>query len=52
MKCLLRSSIFDNEEDVIENYISYHNADANNRLFSNKVEIVQYFVSAWGVTIS
>ena len=33
MKCLVCTSIFDNEEDLLEHYISYHNYDANNRFF-------------------
>ena len=33
MKCVLCSSIFDNEEDLIEHYISYQNVDANNGFF-------------------
>ena len=33
MKCLLYSSIFQNEEDLIEHYISYYNVDTNNRFF-------------------
>ena len=33
MKCLLCSSICDNEEVLIEHYIYYHDVDANNRFF-------------------
>ena len=33
MKSSLCSSIFDNEEDLIEHYISCHNVDVNNRFF-------------------
>ena len=36
MKFLLCSSVFENEKDLIEHYISYHNVDANNR-FSQKL---------------
>ena len=30
MKCLLCSSSFDNDEELIEHYITYHNIDSNN----------------------
>ena len=46
MKFLLCSSVFENEKDLIEHYISYHNVDQTTdffRSYSNKVEIVQYF---------
>ena len=33
MRCLVCTSIFDNEGDLLEHYISYHNVDANNRFF-------------------
>ena len=33
MKCLLCSSSFDNEEELLEHYITYHKTDPNNRIF-------------------
>ena len=33
MKCLLCSATFDNDEDLIEHYLSYHKIDPNNRFF-------------------
>ena len=33
MRCLLCSSIFDNDEELIEHYITYHKIDPNNRFF-------------------
>ena len=33
MKCLLCSSSFDNDEELIEYYITYHKIDPNNRFF-------------------
>ena len=33
MKCLLCSSSFDNDEELIEHYITYHKIDPNNRFF-------------------
>ena len=48
MKCLLCSATFDNDEDLIEHYLSYHKIDPNNRFFKNffnQVKIGQYFVN-------
>lgn len=40
MKCLLCSSVFENEEELIQHYVSYHNVDENNcfiqKLFQTK----------------
>ena len=33
MKCLLCSSTFQNEEDLLNHYVSYHNVDKNNCFF-------------------
>ena len=33
MKCLLCSSTFDNDEDLVEHYLSYHKIDPNNTFF-------------------
>ena len=33
MKCLICSAPFDNDEDLIEHYVSYHKIDPKNRLF-------------------
>ena len=33
MKCLLCSATFDNYENLIEHYASYHKTDPNNRFF-------------------
>ena len=33
MKCLLCSSSFDNDEEFIEHYITYHKINPNNRFF-------------------
>ena len=33
MKCLLCSATFDNDEDLIEHYVSYHKIDSNNTFF-------------------
>ena len=33
MKCLLCSSSFDNNEELIEHYVTYHKIDPNNRFF-------------------
>ena len=33
MKCSLCSSSFDNNEEIIEHYITYHKIDRNNRFF-------------------
>ena len=33
MSCLLCSSSFDNDEELIEHYITYHKIDPNNRFF-------------------
>ena len=33
MKCLLCSATFDNDEDLIEHFVSYHKIDLNNRFF-------------------
>ena len=33
MKCLLCSSDFDSDEELIEHYITYHKIDPNNRFF-------------------
>ena len=33
MRCLLCSAIFNSNEELIENYVSYHRVDANNRFF-------------------
>ena len=42
MKCLLCSSIFQNEEDLLNHYVSYHNVDENNcffqKLFQSKIK--------------
>ena len=48
MKCLLCFATFDNDEDLIGHYVSYHNVDPNNRFFQklfNQVKIVQYFIN-------
>ena len=33
MKCLLCSSTFENQEDLLRHYIDYHNVDENNCFF-------------------
>ena len=33
MKCLLCSSTFQNQEDLLNHYVSYHNVDENNWFF-------------------
>ena len=33
MKCLLCSSAFQNEEDLLNHYVSYYNVDENNWFF-------------------
>ena len=33
MRCLLCSAIFNSNEELIEHYVSYRRADANNRFF-------------------
>ena len=33
MKCLLCSSVFENEQKLIQHYISYHNVDQSNWFF-------------------
>ena len=38
MKCLLCSSSFDNDEELIEHYITYHKIDPNNRFFQKLLQ--------------
>ena len=45
MKCLLSSSSFDNDEELIEHYITYHKIDTNNRCFSEAFSIKQELFS-------
>ena len=39
MKCLLCSSNFENQEDLLNHYISYHNVDENNWFFQKSFQI-------------
>ena len=39
MKCLLCSSTFQNQEDLLNHYISYHNVDENNWFFQKLFQI-------------
>ena len=39
MKCLLCSSNFENQEDLLNHYISYHNVDENNWFFQKLFQI-------------
>ena len=38
MKCLLCSATFDNDEDLIEHFVSYHEIDPNNRFFQKSFQ--------------
>ena len=38
MKCLLCSSSFDNDDELIEHYITYHKIDPNNRFFQKLLQ--------------
>ena len=38
MKCLLRSATFDNDEDLIEHYVSYHKIDLNKIFFQKRFQ--------------
>ena len=44
MKCLLCSSTFQNQEDLLNHYVSYHNVDENNwffqKLFQSKNKVL------------
>ena len=35
MKCLLSWSVFEDEQELIQHYISYHNANQSNWFFSD-----------------
>ena len=39
MKCLLHSSIFKNQEDLLRHYIDYHNVDENDWFFQKLFQI-------------
>ena len=39
MKCLLCSSTFQNQEDLLNHYVSYHNVDRNNWFFQKLFQI-------------
>ena len=39
MKCLLCSSTFQNQEDLLNHYVSYHNVDENNWFFQKLFQI-------------
>ena len=39
MKCLLCSSTFQNQEDLLNHYVSYHNVDENNCFFQKLFQI-------------
>ena len=39
MKCLLCSSTFENQEDLLCHYIDYHNVDENNCCFQKLLQI-------------
>ena len=39
MKCLLCSSTFQNQENLLNHYISYHNVDENNCFFQKLFQI-------------
>ena len=39
MKCLLCSSTFQNQEDLLNHYVSYHNVDKNNCFFQKLFQI-------------
>ena len=39
MKCLLCSSTFENQEDLLRHYIDYHNVDENNWFFQKLFQI-------------
>ena len=39
MECLLCSSNFENQEDLLNHYISYHNVDENNCFFQKLFQI-------------
>ena len=39
MKCLLCSSTFENQEDLLWDYIDYHNVDENNWFFEKLFQI-------------
>ena len=39
MKCLLCSSTFENQEDLLCHYIDYHNVDENNCFFQKLFQI-------------
>ena len=39
MKCLLCSSNFENQEDLLNHYISYHNVDENNWFFQKLFQV-------------
>lgn len=36
MKCLLCSSVFENDQDLLQHYISFHRVDEDNK-FSHKL---------------
>ena len=38
MRCLLCSAIFNTDEELIQNYVSYHRVDANNRFFQKLIQ--------------
>ena len=39
MKCLLCSTTFDNDQDLIEHYASYHKIDPSNRFFQELFQL-------------
>ena len=43
MKCLLCSSTFQNQEDLLNHYVSYHNVDENNWFLQKLFQIKNKF---------
>ena len=39
MKCLLFSSNFDNQKDLLNHYVSYHNVHENNWFFQKLFQV-------------
>ena len=45
MKCFLCSSTFQNQDDLLNHYVSYHNFDENNWFFQKFFQIKNKFIS-------
>ena len=39
MKCLLCCSVFENQKELLDHYLSYHNVDENNWFFKKLFQL-------------